>query len=80
MKLILFLAKYSPVIKDGEYYISEISLDLQNAWREKGVYRFIISAPFLKDVDSSNYIEISDLEIELSGKTLLRKINEKLFK
>ena len=74
------LAKYSPVIKDGEYYISEISLDLQNAWREKGVYRFIISAPFLKDVDSSNYIEISDLEIELSGKTLLRKINEKLFK
>lgn len=73
------IAKYQPPTELNNYYISELKIDLRGAQRKKGEYRFIISAPFLKNEDNLQYLEIKDIEIVLSGKSLFDKIKEYLF-
>lgn len=62
----------------GDYYVSEVNIDLVNAIREKDGYNFIISAPFLKNIAEEQYIEIKEIEIELIGKNLFTKIKEEI--
>lgn len=64
--------------KIGDYYVSEVDINLAGAIREKDGYNFIISAPFLKNIIDSQYIEIKEIEIELIGKNLFTKIREKI--
>lgn len=68
------IANYDPPKREGEYYFSELDIDLKNAWREDDEYRFIISAPFLNGLDLNEYLEIKEIEIKLSGKSLKTKI------
>ncbi len=68
------LAKYDQVKKEGDYYYSEIELDLNNAYRDKDSYSFIISAPFLKELNLNKYIEIKRISVELEGTSLKSKL------
>ncbi len=72
------VADYDFPKKEGDYYISEVNFDLSRAWRDKDGYTFLISAPFLKDLNEEKYIEIVEVEIELRGRSLLEKIKELL--
>lgn len=72
------LSNYSPPKKKDNTYISVLNFDLRGACREKGEYRFIISAPFLKGDNQNKYLEIKNIKIELQGKSLLEKIKEYL--
>ena len=73
-ELNFIIADYKAPQKEGDYYSSEIDVDLKNAWREDGEYRFIISAPFLNNLNNSEYLEIEKIEIELFGKSLKTKL------
>lgn len=77
-KINFVLADFQYPEKINDYYISEISLDLKNSIKEKDGYNFIISAPFLKNLLSSQYLEIEEMEIKLTGKNLFTKIKEKI--
>lgn len=70
------IAEYDFPQKEDNYYSSEVEIDLKNAWRENGEYRFIISAPFLKGLDNEEYLEIKNIEIELFGKNFKDKLSE----
>lgn len=64
--------------KIDNYYISEVDINLIGAIRDKDGYGFVISAPFLKNIDNLQYIEIKEIEIELNGKNLFTKIKEEI--
>ncbi len=70
------VANYREPLKEGDYYVSEIKMDLSSALRDDSGYRFIISAPFLKNLNPEEYLEIKEIKIEFVGKTLMEKIKE----
>lgn len=72
------IASYkSAEIKNG-YYNSEIYIDLENVIKDKDGYNFIISTPFLKNLDPDEYIEIKEIKIELWDDNIFKKIFNKL--
>ncbi len=76
------LVNYQPVKKrlDG-YYLAELEFDLRGVYREKNNYNFILSIPGLRVEDESEYsVEIKAIKAEFFGKSLIEKINEKIFK
>lgn len=67
-----------PHIESG-LAVTEIDIDLSRAYREDLKYSFILSLPGLKyEEGSEKGIEISEIEVDLSGKSLFEKIKEKL--
>lgn len=68
------LAKYKNEYLEEGVYLSELDFNLIGAFRDKDGYRFLISAPFLSELEKEKYLEILDLEIELQGRTLKEKI------
>ncbi len=70
------VADYSQPLESDGYYISKIKMNLQSAVYDTDGYRFIISAPFLKNLSSDEYVEIKEIKIEFQGKTLMEKIKE----
>ena len=72
----MVVADYSQPLENDGYYTSEIKMDLQSALRDTDGYRFIISAPFLKNLNPDEYVEIKEIKIEFQGKTLMEKIKE----
>jgi len=74
------LTKYNTPIEADGWQVAQAEFDLSRAYREFYKYNFIISIPGLKaDDDIDDYIEISEIKIDLEGTTLLEKIN-KLFR
>jgi hypothetical protein len=55
--------------------LATIELNLADAYREKGRYGFIISIPGLEPHQGEKF-EINNIQINLSGKSLLNKIKE----
>ncbi len=75
------LAKYSSPTKVDDWQVAGAEFDLNNAYREDGKYNFIISIPgFRADDEINDKLEIDEIKVELSGKTLLQKIEEMLLK
>lgn len=72
------LANYSPPETEGSEQVATIDLDLTQAYREKGKYSFLISAPSLSAEDAvDDSLIISDISLELSGadwRSLLSKV------
>jgi hypothetical protein len=68
------IANYELPKKENDYYISEIEMDLHSAIRDKDGYRFLISAPFLKNLDNDEYIELKEINMEFEGSNLIDKI------
>lgn len=74
------IANYEPPKKENDYYISEIEMDLHSAIRDKDGYRFIISAPFLKNLNNNEYVELTEINMEFEGSNLIDKIKSILNK
>jgi len=73
------LADYSiPKFLDG-WYESSAKFDLRRSYRENGKYNFLISIPGLKaDDDIEDWVEIKEIEVELSGKSIYDWFREKI--
>jgi hypothetical protein len=69
-KFDFIIAKYKKPQTAGEYFISEIDINLNNAFKDKDGYQFIISAPFLKDLVDNKFIELKKIEIKLKKRIL----------
>lgn len=55
--------------------LATVDFNLKGAFRTKGKYIFTISVPSLETNDNySNYLEISEVKLEFSGRTLSQKI------
>jgi hypothetical protein len=68
------LARYSPPIKQGDWFVAQADFDLTNAFRLWDKYYFLISAPGLA---TSSDMKIKNIKIDLSGTTLWQKIFKK---
>ncbi|MFH1427185.1 MAG: hypothetical protein ABIG60_01495 [Patescibacteria group bacterium] len=72
------IANYQTPRKEDEWQIAEAEFDLTSAYREFYKYSFIISIPGLKTDDEINdWLEISEIKVELRGKSLWEKIRER---
>jgi hypothetical protein len=69
---------------EGDKKLSEIEFDIKGLKREENKYNFVISIPGLElnedllDDNYKNYIEIEEIEVEFSGKSIIEKIREYL--
>jgi len=72
-KYILF--DYDLPLAENDKTIASAEFDLIGVYREKGKYNFMISVPGLKEDDAvDDYLEIIEIKIEFSGRTLWQKI------
>ncbi|MFA6416606.1 MAG: hypothetical protein WCW61_00240 [Patescibacteria group bacterium] len=63
-----------PSVHDGETSASA-EFNLVGVYREKGKYNFMISIPGLKNDDQvDDYLEISEIKMEFSGRTIWQKL------
>lgn len=69
-ELDFIIAKYKKIQIEGDYFVSEIEIDLNKAFKDKDGYQFIISAPFLRDLVNSKFIEIEEVKIKLEKRFL----------
>ncbi len=69
------IARYEPPLDNGGIKKATAEFNLKGVYREKGKYSFIISVPGLKAEDKiDDYLEIKEIKIELTGRTLWQKI------
>lgn len=68
------VADYVSPEKAEDWELKTVEFDLRRAYRENGRYGFIISAPDLKEGGAG--IELAEIQIRLSGKSLWQKISE----
>ncbi|MFH1822123.1 MAG: hypothetical protein ABH830_00295, partial [Patescibacteria group bacterium] len=69
------LANYQTPREEEDWQIAEAEFDLTSAYREFYKYSFIISIPGLKiDDEINDWLEISEIKVELTGKSLWEKI------
>ena len=73
------LAEYESPLKIGDNLKQAvITLNTKEAYRENGKYSFMISVPGLKSEDKiKDSLEIYEIKVELTGRTLWQKIWEK---
>ncbi len=64
---------YPPELDEAGLFTQSIELDMSHVYREKGRYNFALSVPNLK-TDDSSYLEVKDIKIEFSGRTIWQKI------
>ena len=71
------LANYSSPSEIDNWQFANAKFDLSEAYREDGKYSFIISIPGLRtdDLIDDNLV-LSQIKVELKGRTLWQKINE----
>ena len=66
---------YDLPLAENDKTIASAEFDLIGVYREKGKYNFMISVPGLKEDDAvDDYLEIIEIKIEFSGRTLWQKI------
>jgi len=69
------IANYQSPLEQQDIKTATATFNLKGAYREKGKYSFIISVPGLKaEDDLDDYLEIKEIKIELTGRTLWQKI------
>jgi hypothetical protein len=68
------LARYTPPVKNGDWFTAQANFDLKNSFRLWNKYYFLISAPGLS---TSSEMEIKNIKFELSGTTLWQKMLKK---
>ncbi|MFA5109151.1 MAG: hypothetical protein WC458_01220 [Patescibacteria group bacterium] len=69
------IADYQRPLGDEDWKTAEAEFDLKEAHRENGKYTFLISVPGLKAEDGTDdFLEIKEIEVELTGKTLRDKL------
>lgn len=69
------VAEYQKPKEVNGFKVATVEFDLQNAYREKGKYNFMIAVPGLKADDKLNdNLEIYKINIEFEGRTLWQKI------
>jgi len=69
------IAEYNSPLEENGFKVASASFNLRGAYREKGKYSFIISIPGLRAEDGeTDYLEIKEIKIELTGRTLWQKI------
>ncbi len=64
------VAKYKKTKMEDEYFVSEVEVNLNKAFKDKDGYQFIISAPFLKDLKDDRFIELKEIEMKLKKRIL----------
>lgn len=64
------VAKYQKPYIEGDYLVSEVELSLDQAYKDKDGYQFIISAPFLGELNPEKYLEIKSIELKLKKRPL----------
>jgi hypothetical protein len=70
------VAEYKTPSKQNNWLVSSASYDLTRGYRENGQYSFIISIPGLRtDDEIDDYIELGEIKVDLTGKTLLEKLH-----
>ena len=78
-KINYVITAYSPAQTTGEWKTKTVSFDLTKAFRYENNYNFIISVPgLIADDQAEDYVEIKNIKVELSGKTLTDKLNSVL--
>jgi len=71
------LANYASPRQIDDWQVAHATLDLSEAYREDGKYGFIISIPGLRADDNiEDKLELGEISIELTGKTLRQKISD----
>jgi hypothetical protein len=72
------LAKYkAPQKIKNDFKVATFILNTKEAYREQGKYGFMISVPGLSLTDEGS-LEIKEIKVEFSGRTIWDKIKEKL--
>lgn len=65
-----------PRSREDGFQEATAEFTLKGAYREKGLYSFMISIPGLRaDDGEAGYVEIKEIKIELNGRTLWQKIS-----
>jgi hypothetical protein len=65
------LARYTPPVKNGDWFTAQANFDLKNSFRLWDKYYFLISAPGLS---TSSEMGIKNIRFNLSGTSLWQKI------
>jgi len=69
------VAAYQPPSENEGWQTAQTEFDLVGAYRENGRYGFLISIPGLRAEDGTgDYLEIKEIKVELTGRTLWQKI------
>jgi hypothetical protein len=68
------LARYTPPVKNGDWFTAQADFNLKNSFRLWDKYYFLISAPGLA---TSSKMEIKNIRFDLSGTSLWQKIFRK---
>lgn len=75
------IADYERPLEEDGVKTAHAALDLKGAVNEKNKYTFLISVPGLDGVTGAeNYLDIQEIRIRLTGKTMFEKIKEILRK
>lgn len=71
------IADYERPLEDGGLKTARATLDMKGAASEDGKYTFLISIPGLDGAaGAEEYLEIEEISLKLSGKTIFKKIRE----
>ncbi|MFA6551254.1 MAG: hypothetical protein WCV41_01850 [Patescibacteria group bacterium] len=74
-KINYVITAYPPAQTTGEWKTKTVSFDLTKAFRYENNYSFMISVPgLIADDQVEDYVEIKNIKVELSGKTLWQKL------
>lgn len=70
------ITTYKPV-EPGEWHTKTVNFNLKDSFRQDGSYGFIISVPgLISDDDINDYVQLGEIDIELTGRSLLEKIKD----
>lgn len=70
------VAGYEIPVSLGIWKQAQVDMDISDVYREKGNTNFMISVPGLLAENQETGMEIKSIKIELTGKSLIRKIKE----
>jgi hypothetical protein len=70
------IARYNPPVSLGIWKQATVEMDISDVYREKGQTNFMFSIPGLLAENNVVGAEIKSLEIELTGKSLIQKLQE----
>jgi len=68
------MAAYERPLLEAGRKTARASFNISGADRDKGKYTFLISVPGLDGTAPENYLDIEEIQVELSGRTLWQKI------
>lgn len=68
------IADYASPERQNDWKVASAEFITKGAYRENGRYNFMISIPGLKASNSDRYLEVKEVRLEFSGRSLWQKI------